>query len=68
MQYLTKKELLLKSRPVCIGEATAAALREFVPGPILTARSFTAEGIAEVILEDWKRAKGAQDGRVYLPG
>lgn len=63
-----KKELLLKSRPVCIGEATAAALREFVPGPILTARSFTAEGIAEVILEDWKRAKGAQDGRVYLPG
>lgn len=48
-------ELFKRTRPAAIGRATAEALRGKGVIPAVTAGSFTAEGLAEAVAEDWER-------------
>lgn len=47
-----KRELFSAAVPVCIGEATAAALKEYGIGRAVVARDYTADGIAKAIVEE----------------
>ncbi len=55
-----KRELFSTVTPVCIGEVTAAALREYGIGRAVVAGDYTADGVAEAIIKE------RQDGDICI--
>lgn len=61
--YFTgKKEISAGTKPVCIGEVTAAELKKFTDREFLTAQEQTVQGIIRTILEDsYEQIQETQD-------